>query len=164
MKINIVVITISALLLIYSCRNKKTDSTNHSAESIVMNQKANENLLSEIKKFVSIVDSVPRSRELQNVILVAFNKKSDSLFVNIKTSYYYPDSIDGYFFLDAYMVAFINTSFWHNSDLTRSFTRDTIPRKYRSEAIVHHRAFEPQIKKYLFIKPDSLRQIKYTIY
>jgi hypothetical protein len=164
MKINIFFIIISALSLIYSCGNRNPNITNKSIESSIANQVSNKNLLSEIKKFVLIVDSAPRSRELQNVILVTFNKNIDSLLVNIETSYYYPDSIDGYFFLDAYMVAFCNISLWHSNDLKSIFTMDTIPKKFRSETTVHYRAFEPRIKKYLFIKPDSLKLIKYTIY
>jgi len=119
-----------------------------------------DNLSTEISKFVLMVDSIPRSRELQNVIVVTFNKQNKELFVTFKTCYYYPKRPDGYYFDGSYMIAFYNSSLWPVKELKNCFIRDSIPKKYRSEDEVHFRAFEPRVKEYQLVDSGSPRLIE----
>ena len=123
-----------------------------------------DNLFTEINKFVLIVDSIPRSRELQNVIVITFNRQNKKLFVTFKTSYYYPKRPDGYYFDGSYMIAFYNSSLWPIKELKNCFIRDSIPNKYSREDEVHFRAFEPRVKEYQVVDSDRPRLIESTAY
>jgi hypothetical protein len=149
------------LILILSLGNGCKTGSNNSNQ--LGSNNCSDYLLTEINRFVLMVDSIPRSRELQNIIIIIFEKKYKDLFVTLKTSYYYPKKPDGYFFDGSYMVAFYNSSLWPVKELKNCFSKDSIPNKYIREDEVHFRAFEPREKEYQVVDSGSLRLIEYKI-
>jgi len=113
----------------------------------------------QIEKFVNSIDSNPRSRELQNVIMVDFFKANDSLLFTIRTGYYYPVNTNYYFFIKDYMIAFNNTNLNPYDDWIKNLKKEPIPSKFRNESEIHKRPFEPWIIKYQIISRDSIKLI-----
>jgi hypothetical protein len=154
------------LVLLSSCKGKDIPIKTGSIKGYRFDYKQYHNpLFNEIERFVLKYDTIPLLRELSNVILVKFDKSHDSLFVNIETSYYYPNNPDCYYFVDYYLIAFYNTELWPSNELIKKITINKIPKEtYKSENEVHFSPFEPIIRKYLITNNDSMTLLKEIMY
>ena len=113
----------------------------------------------EIDKFISKIDSVRRSRELQNVILVNFKEKEEKKYLIIRSNYYYPNDFDGYYLTEHYLVVFTGISVLQGNEWIKKYPELPIPDKFRSEDIVNFTPYEPTIRTYELVNSDSIKLI-----
>ena len=161
MKKLILTIFISSIIFSVSGCNenqhsKKSDILSRDSQSFI------NSIICEIQNFVAFIDSVPRSRELQNVIGVKFSQIEKDTFFTLETSYFYAPNFDYYYFRNGYMIVFYNTSILTDKSWLKSLPKEPILEKYKSEKDVIFRPFEAQIKRFQIINLDSVKMISYT--
>jgi hypothetical protein len=140
-------LTIIFLVLVYFCKDNNLSKNKNNAIQV------------EIEKFVHSVDSIPRSIELQNVLIIEFSQEKEGFFFTIKTCYFYPDKTKYYYFVGEFMIAFKNETIYQDNNWIINLKKVPIPKKYKNETEIHFRPFEPQIQRFQIINADSIQRV-----
>lgn len=164
------IITLGVLIVIFahiSCGNENKPKkisleTNLKEDTILSFEKYNNPLFNEIDGFIKMIDSIPKSKYFRNVVIVRFYENNGGLFVELRTCYYYPVTLEGYAFLDGYMIAFYNTKIWPSNEILERFPKVEIPDNFKSEAEIHYRHYEALVKKYQIISSDSIKLVGFS--
>ncbi|NBC83068.1 MAG: hypothetical protein GVY19_06760 [Bacteroidetes bacterium] len=101
----------------------------------------------ELRSFISIIDSLPRSKELQNVITITFNHKN-YCEITLSSNYYYDfEELVGFFVFNDYLLAFYENNECTNNLLCKSLLVKEAPRKYKHVNNVIYKPYNATYKK-----------------
>lgn len=159
-KLRLIIFIFSIIISASGCNeNQHSKKSNRLSKD---NQSSINSVICEIQNFVALIDSVPRSRELQNIIQVKFSQVENDTFFTLETSYFYPPNFDYHYFKNGFMIVFYNTSILTDNSWLKSLPREPILEKYKSEKDVIFKPFEAQTKRFQIINLDSVKLISYT--
>lgn len=100
-----------------------------------------DNFNSELNQFISKIDSMPRSRELQNIVRVYLYKKKKDTILLIQSHYYYTKPIDYFQVINgSYLVVYYN--FKNYYPLILKPKSQQIPKKFKSKKEAFPKPFE----------------------
>ena len=151
------------ILLFWACSQEKTSETNNNK---IRTKNCfglkNKKLYHKIVAFVDTVSKIPRSKELQNIIEVYFYKENKKCYFNLATNYFYKkEKLDGFLLINDFMVSFYDVNNPCNDKIVekKNLNHITPVNKYLNNHTALHGPFEPFIRKYEILKPDSFKLI-----